>query len=418
MRRPHISPLLLCWAVLLVAAANASADCDEKASSRRTHPVRPRFRAELLTGIEADRSYALLHLEIPYRDLGFRKVAEGMRAQFDVIVHIFQKGRQVGGDLWSESVSVGSRSELRGPAARFAKDFTFPLPPGLYAFEVRVSEPDTGLEGVVCVGTSIPLRVPGRCYLSAILIGACGLEGDFLQLRADSRISSDVHEARDSLCAYAELHHPGIELSELELHWRVIGTGSEVVREGRQYFSAPGEVTRLTWAIPIEGLWLDAYRLDVILTAGDQRITGSTRFSLLAESKEALANFFRETLGVLAYIADEDELKALRMAAPRHREAAWDAFWQKRDPTPGDGLNEYKEEFLRRVQIANDRFTVVRKGWRSDRGRIYILYGEPDQIDHDRTGRPTETWHYDHLGRRFVFVDRGGYGDYELVVGW
>ena len=415
--RPPL-PWLFGLLLALLPPQSAAADCSEKAGSRRTHPQRPRFRAELLTGVEADRGYALLHIEIPYRELGFRKVTDGMRANFDIIVHIFQKGRQIGGDLWSETITVGGRSELSGPAARFAKDLTFPLPPGLYAFEVRISEPASGIEGTLCLGTGIPLRLPGRSYLSAILVGACGLEGSFLELRADRRIGSDVHEARDSLCAYAELHHPETGFAEIGLYWRVIGTGSVVVREGEEIFSVEEEISRLAWAIPIEGLWLDSYRLDLILTAGEEQLTGSTRFSLLAESEEALANFFRETLGVLAYIANEAELQALRMAAPADREAAWDAFWEQRDPTPGDGLNEYKEEFLRRVQVANDRFSVVRKGWRSDRGRIYILYGEPDQIDHERTNRATEIWHYDQLGRRFVFVDRGGYGDYELVVGW
>ena len=57
-------------------------------------------------------------------------------------------------------------------------------------------------------------------------------------------------------------------------------------------------------------------------------------------------------------------------------------------------------------------------GWQTDRGSVYITHGEPDLIDR-RTfqleGPPTEIWHYDRLGLRFVFVDRTGYGDYRLI---
>ena len=69
-------------------------------------------------------------------------------------------------------------------------------------------------------------------------------------------------------------------------------------------------------------------------------------------------------------------------------------FWLRRDPTPDTEENEYKEEHYRRIAYANERFASGIPGWKTDRGRIYIMYGPPDEIeDHSSGGtydRPIE----------------------------
>jgi hypothetical protein len=76
---------------------------------------------------------------------------------------------------------------------------------------------------------------------------------------------------------------------------------------------------------------------------------------------------------------------------------------------------------LRRVAHANQNYKVQNKeGWRTDRGRVYILYGEPDQITREpgaAGSKPYQTWSYFNIekGVEFVFVDRLGNSDYQLV---
>ena len=61
-------------------------------------------------------------------------------------------------------------------------------------------------------------------------------------------------------------------------------------------------------------------------------------------------------------------------------------FWQRRDPTPGTKLNEVKEEYLRRIKIADKRFKGISRGSQTDRGRVLILYGEPESIEYYNSG--------------------------------
>jgi GWxTD domain-containing protein len=78
-------------------------------------------------------------------------------------------------------------------------------------------------------------------------------------------------------------------------------------------------------------------------------------------------------------------------------------------------------DYLRRVATANQRYRAFnREGWQADRGRVYIMYGEPDQVDRfpmQESAKPYEIWYFYQIenGVEFVFVDRTGFNEYILV---
>jgi len=93
-------------------------------------------------------------------------------------------------------------------------------------------------------------------------------------------------------------------------------------------------------------------------------------------------------------------------------------FWKRRS-TAGDSFS--RKQYMERVEGANQRFSgSFRKGWQTDRGRVFILYGEPSEIDrypNTPEFNPYEVWTYHQIqgGVVFVFVDRTGFGDWMLV---
>jgi GWxTD domain-containing protein len=96
-------------------------------------------------------------------------------------------------------------------------------------------------------------------------------------------------------------------------------------------------------------------------------------------------------------------------------------FWKKVDPRPGTKENEFKLQYLKRVEDANKNYrTYSRKGWQTDRGRVYILNGPPTDIERN-PNNPTsfahEIWHYDNIegGVIFVFIDLQEFGDYSQI---
>ena len=96
-------------------------------------------------------------------------------------------------------------------------------------------------------------------------------------------------------------------------------------------------------------------------------------------------------------------------------------FWKKRDPDPTTTVNEFYNEYMRRVNLSNERYGVMNKpGMKTDRGRIYIIYGEPDEIErypNDLDKKPYEIWHYNQIegGVIFIFGDVTGFSNYELL---
>ena len=85
---------------------------------------------------------------------------------------------------------------------------------------------------------------------------------------------------------------------------------------------------------------------------------------------------FREITEQLRYIAKNDELDTLkkyRDAPAGEQKVALEAFWKRRDPTPDTDRNEHMITYYRRIAYANEHFDDgLRKGWRSDQGRVYM----------------------------------------------
>jgi GWxTD domain-containing protein len=140
----------------------------------------------------------------------------------------------------------------------------------------------------------------------------------------------------------------------------------------------------------------------------------------------------------VAWIITEEERKAFKnFATDDERQQFIEQFWLRRDPTPDTEENEYKEEHYRRIAYANERFASGIPGWKTDRGRIYIAFGPPDEIESHPSGGtyqrpweegggttstfPFEKWRYryiDGVGQDIVieFVDPTMSGEYRMTM--
>ncbi len=124
----------------------------------------------------------------------------------------------------------------------------------------------------------------------------------------------------------------------------------------------------------------------------------------------------------VAYIISEEERKAfLKLGTDEERAQFEEQFWLRRDPTPGTIENEYMEEIYRRISYANQHFSSDVPGWKTDRGRVYIAVGPPDEIDTlPEAGGITERWWYRFIGefridKTVAFTGGPGSGDYKLA---
>jgi GWxTD domain-containing protein len=139
----------------------------------------------------------------------------------------------------------------------------------------------------------------------------------------------------------------------------------------------------------------------------------------------------------VTYVITDEERKAFKkLATDDERERFIEEFWRRRDPDPDTDENEFKEEYYERIAYANEHFASGIPGWKSDRGRIWIMYGKPDEREthpmggnYDRpsyegggntTTYPFEIWFYRYLagvgsGVEIEFVDPTGSGEYRIA---
>ena len=139
----------------------------------------------------------------------------------------------------------------------------------------------------------------------------------------------------------------------------------------------------------------------------------------------------------VTYIITDDERKAFKkLETDEERERFIEDFWRRRDPDPDTDENEYREEYYERIAYANEHFASGIPGWKTDRGRIYIMYGKPDEKDSHPAGGPYEReptegggstttypferWFYRYLpgigsGIEIEFVDPTGSGEYRIA---
>ena len=136
-------------------------------------------------------------------------------------------------------------------------------------------------------------------------------------------------------------------------------------------------------------------------------------------------------------ITDEERTAWKRLSTDEEREQFIEQFWLRRDPTPDTVENEFKEEHYRRIAYANEHYASGIPGWKADRGRIYITFGPPDEIESHPSGGsyqrpmeegggetstyPFEQWRYRYIegiGNDIIieFVDPTMTGEYRMTM--
>src|SRR5437763_1330947 len=173
-------------------------------------------------------------------------------------------------------------------------------------------------------------------------------------------------------------------------------------------------------------------------TPAHQKLNNETKRKMRRTLKE-LDSAYRQWLTEdVTYIISPDERNAfLQLDTNEEREQFIEQFWLRRSSNPDLPENDFKEEHYRRIAYANEHYASGIPGWKTDRGRMYIMWGPADEVESHPTGGtydrpmeegggststyPWETWRYRYLegiGENIIleFVDPSGSGEYHLTM--
>ncbi len=355
---------------------------------------------------EGDSVRVVISVQLSNNALQFVRFRDGFVARFRIDAAVYRGDELVKSVASAESVVVDEFSQTNLSTPWRAASLAVVLPKGKYSLHIVLTDLNARTKARSVAALKVP--DPRRMRLSTPWLFVPG---------SDSLIISDrVPLLWDSLGVAAVAYDvPESALCEVELFG---------VRYRSRTFEGKLSVRRgdtlALGFLPLAQLSGGNYTARIVLKdkTGRKLAQKEIRFVVVQTPSSMYRLRFDELLRQLELIANPSEIKALEAADSTERDSLWEEFWRRRDPTPTTEYNEAKEEFFRRVEYANEHFgTPTRPGWETDRGRAYITYGQPDEIERhpfEIDSYPYEIWYYYSLGLTLIFVDYYGDGDYRL----
>jgi len=252
-------------------------------------------------------------------------------------------------------------------------------------------------------------------------------------------------ENQPVLFYYAELYNLTDEMSSnsLKLDQLVFNSREQLVINKSKQIDRKVDSRVEVGAVHAFKLPTDTYTLILTLidSAANQGVSSSKKFFVYNPDVAYVDTFTTQTTSVLSttfgvmseeelddlfskakYIATQSEIDQYDLLTNLEgkREFVFN-FWEVRNNDPLKGKNQNYLDYVARVNESNTRYTVMGKdGWQTDRGRIFLIYGEPSEIErypNQPETRPYEIWSYHNIegGVYFIFGDITGFSDYQLI---
>lgn len=395
---------------------------------------RPRFSADATIQPGASGApEARVDYRLARNELLFERKPDGYHAAYEVRVIVSkEKGKkQVAGEAITRVLHVPRYADTIVQGEDILDHLTFQVPPGSYNVEVLV----TDLTAERTSSTNVPVEVPGvagEIWITDLSVGIARTDSSGLALDPESLDPNPSRRFAENVTLFAASgeivdNRPlGAPDSVYQLRYRIQSDLDPEIARGDTSIARRGARTRFVIRPTLGLLNPGSYRLVLDLVSplvtpkGKKKPTPIRREkSFTVEQSAATATLDpRTTLEVLRYIASDDELRQMDgLRTQEEKKAFWEAFWLRRDISPETPQNEAMEEFYKRVRYADQHFGVGGVGWKTDMGRIYIQNGQPDEIVRNPfrfDGPPEEIWYYYRERKTFYFVDRDGFGRYEL----
>jgi GWxTD domain-containing protein len=345
-----------------------------------------------------------LSYEIPYTSLTFVREAGKFVARFEIIVEVSDARRNVlAGDIWQKSMGLGSYE----PSV--AKDS---VATGTVSLRLVAG----GLDCVVTVRDRASERKARAGFRLERPAG-----GIVLRLyKSGAPLAGRKYGLGDTIEALAEVLSPGDSIDSVRFavlrERRVVTGGNSLAVESTGRTRA-----RFLYPIADSGGMARLGSGEYVLEAsgfGPGRRTGARVGFRVDVPFFCDDSTYLERVDQLLYVASVEEMRRLRGLPRAEREQTWVEFWKKKDPTPTTEQNEREAEYFERIDYADEHFGRGDRGYASDRGRVYVLYGPPDQVENrpfEVDAPAYEIWYYYEVNKRFTFVDKFGAGEYVLA---
>ncbi len=406
-----------------------------------------------------DKVVVEFYVAVPLGRLVGVETAEGTTYNFNVGVQVtrLSGGDAVASSLKAKTARIAAGEDVEAPLSVSQLDVA--VPPGDYRFEIGVGDLGGGGSRVITLEVTVPAPAEGP-FASGIELASsiapvdADVIGEFVKngLNVIPNPTKLVNDADGTLPIYYELYGLPVEeegRADFVVSYDVSQrNGRRFVKVERVLEATAADIVRVE-TLDLKGVPPGSYELSLRLEnrGGDELLRAAKKFMVfhhatgkeLADLKGKFMPYSleeeKQKRRELSLVASDAELAAFDALPTEEKPIFVDNFWARRDPDPDTPVNEIKNAFYTRYYYVQERYTTpFREGVDTDMGRVYLKYGEPDEILRSPMGmrsevsintstwqsKPFEAWEYfttggvDNQYVLFVFVDNDGDGSFEL----
>jgi len=384
-----------------------------------------------------------VYTRVPYTSLRFLAASDAFEARYEVTIGVHElEGEDRSGNLlqtriFEQEVEAADYAQTQTDRLFDRTIQSLELAPGRYLLEFQVEDQASNRTFV----EELPVHVRDLSMPFAlsdlILIDAYDDEANSIAPTVGTRVGSEQDHFKLFYEIYSDRERqvrvsrellripqggpPSVrsllgfgtsdDLEDAEISYQE--TAPSQIRDGRNQYVVE---------IPLQDLGVGEYLARVVVhdEAGNELDRTERAITLQWSGLAEHVRDLDDAIAQLTYIAKKRDLDYIRAGrTEQERVSRFREFWTRRDPTPGTNRNERMEEYYYRIAYANREFGNFGNGWMTDRGEVMMRFGEPDFVDRHPFNfdvKPYEVWYYHRIGRRFIFIDETGLGDYELMV--
>ena len=341
-----------------------------------------------------------MHIALPLNQFVFKKQTDHFLSEitFTLVISDSKRNTQLFRESWKEKISEPYYENTRDRNNYFKTEKNITLIPGKYNLFLNVQDEDSRKNWKIVK----ELELEKVNILSPPLV--------FIKDKEEQVTQVDfIIQKTDTVLLRTQVNLPDNSNAEIKYF---ISHKESIIDSGEVAISDTSIKNLYYLPIPLNQHKRGRYEIELILLDDKQ----TTTFHYGYKTKNYWTDEIDEVVGVMRYILPYSEYKKLKEKDDTEKWKALKKYWEEKDPSPDTKENELLDELNERVKFANKNFSILMHGWSSDRGRIYIIYGEPHLVDEsyqDSMGYNYQKWVYSN-GKEFIFIDRTMSGDYTL----
>ena len=414
-RRGHITALAVGLFGLTLLVSGCGPEIHSLAPDFKNTLFPPRFGFFIVNYplMNSDSSVSELYSRIRYDDVVFLHTDSGFSAHYQFSINVFSDKELtdiVYSKIIDKKITVPDYAMTNSTTSFDTVRDRVTLSPGKYHIILKLYDYNTNHTSSREIVHTFKDFLKSPLAISDVLLydntDTSGIPIDYLKSREDTLLADFYVTMKDAPATFS-LH---VLAKSIESPTSIDTTIEITQAERVQKYRLPIETQQLA---------AGTYQLKLIVKKGKVESSSESTFRIQRSSIPANVAELDQEIRPLTYITTPGEIALLKKGTFEERRQRFLDFWLTRADGNKEKAAAMRAEFYKRVDYANLHLGGgLGQGWESDRGRVYILYGPPDQVethDEDFTTPPYQIWYYYNLKLEFVFLDEFGTGDYRLV---